>query len=777
MQSAKLLAQARLLSFVSIRSRYNIRYIGVRIVTVRRHFFRHFPLLLAPALLLAAGCGGLVTAKSSNSVFAITPGAGSIDTNCTGCNAANAQGGLVHQFTATLASSGAAKVTWSVFGGDAVSGPGSINSSGQYTPPSFLTADRAEVVVTATLEADPDIRASAVLSVTPGFLQPLTPENAALGANGSVTITGILAEAGGATGIHFTLADSATGQSGGQGSLSAASCQRESQAFTSCSVTYTAPALVQSTGTTYVVASVTGSSSRTSTVVLVNAAGVTSNPASHQGQLTASMLLGSSGGNNSDYDTRGNQIVDCCSGTLGALIEDASKRQYLLSNNHVLARSDHANVGVTIVQPGLIDNNCSPLGDGAGVEPVASLTGWLPLRSKLTNADAAIAQVTSRAVDPAGRIMELGGKRADGALTAAAPGISSTGGKGEGAWLDQKVAKSGRTTGLTCGGVSVVDLDVTVDYYFDCAETRHYLSKTFTHQIGVSGNQFSDAGDSGALVVDAGNAEPVGLYFAGGTDSSGVSQGVASPAYDVLNELSAQVGGGTSYTFVGTADHAVSCLSYGNNTIAAAQGRALSYAETARAQQALAQARMLVSSSAGILGVAASKSSDHPGEAAVILYTDENRTVNVPATVDGVRTQAVPTTARAVAWGSAPQAPLEAGSVSLPSSALAQAVAVKNQAAVGLMRKTPAFFGVGVGQSLDNPKEAVLVIYVDRNRLPAQLPATVDGLRTRYVVMDRLHVTRSYATPAQRHCMAHTPSSHPELLDPLSLLRPRLKLY
>jgi hypothetical protein len=110
---------------------------------------------------------------------------------------------------------------------------------------------------------------------------------------------------------------------------------------------------------------------------------------------------------------------------------------------------------------------------------------------------------------------------------------------------------------------------------------------------------------------------------------------------------------------------------------------------------------------------------------------------------------------------------------------LAQAVAIKNQVAASLMRKTPAFFGVGVGQSLDNPKEAVLVIYVDRNRLPAQLPATVDGLRTRYVVMDRLHVTRSYATPAKPrlHCMPHTPAGQPERFDPLNLLKPRLKLY
>jgi hypothetical protein len=163
---------------------------------------------------------------------------------------------------------------------------------------------------------------------------------------------------------------------------------------------------------------------------------------------------------------------------------------------------------------------------------------------------------------------------------------------------------------------------------------------------------------------------------------------------------------------------------------------------------------MLVNSAAGILGVATGKSTDHPGEAAVILYTDESRTVTVPSTVDGVRTVMIPTTARAVAYGSAPRTPFEAGAVSLPSPALAQAASVKNQAAANLMRQNPAFFGVGVGQSLDNPREAALVIYVDRNHLPAQLPATVDGLRIRYIVMDRLHVTRSYAAPSRLHCMA-----------------------
>jgi hypothetical protein len=47
---------------------------------------------------------------------------------------------------------------------------------------------------------------------------------------------------------------------------------------------------------------------------------------------------------------------------------------------------------------------------------------------------------------------------------------------------------------------------------------------------------------------------------------------------------------------------------------------------------------------------------------------------------------------------------------------------------------------------------------VDKRNVPATLPATVSGMRTRYVVMNRFHVTRSYATAVSspRHCRAHT---------------------
>jgi len=748
-------------------------------------------LFAAPVLLLMAGCGiGRVAATSSNATFSIAPGTAQLDTNCTGCNSTTALGGASLQFSATLAAGGPAQVSWSVYGGDAASGPGKITPSGQYTPPTFLTADSAQVLVTATLVGNPAIAATSLLTVTPGFLQPLSPENAAVAAGGSVTITAYLAEAGGATGINFSLADSPNATGGGLGTLGPATCQRDRQSFTSCTVTYTAPAVVAANGATYVVANVgpsvlpaavlRTSPSRTAAALLLNTAGVASNPATHQGLMPVTLQLGSSGGNLNDYGVSGNQIVDCCSGTLGALIEDSTHRQYLLSNNHVLARSDQASIGEAIVQPGLIDNNCTPT--GAGISTLATLSGWLPLSARSTNADAAIAAVASRSIDPTGSILELGARQPDGVLAAAPPGVSSTGGKGESGALEMKVAKSGRTTGLTCGGITAVDLDVTVDYFRDCAETQPYLTKTFTGQLAVSGNSFSDAGESGALLVDAANAEPVGLFFAGGNDADGVSQGVATPAPEVLSELGAQrVGGGAGYSFVGAADHSVSCLNYGSGAIAAAQARSLTESQMAVARQAVVEARALVNPQAGILGVSTGKSNDHPGEAAIVFYTDQAMNPGIPSNLAGVRTMAIPTTAHAFSAGLTPLNAALAGSGgqsiagAISPAALNAAIAVKRQFAPALLKRNSGFFAVGVGQSLDNPREAALVLYVDRRHIPAHLPQTIGGLRTRYVVMDRLHVTRSYALPApsRLHCLPHPAPISPSGLGLSSLFRPQ----
>ncbi len=755
--------------------------------TLTRFAVRALVIAALPAIFALAGCGaGTLAASSpggnsgtsSSGGFSISPGTVTIDTNCTGCNGTGNSGTSVEQFSASLTAGGAAGVTWSVSGGDATAGAGSISSTGQYTPPAYLTADSVNVTVTATLTSNTSDKATAVVQVTPGFLQPLTPENVALGANGTLTVTGYLAEAGGTTGINYALSGSATGSSGGQGALNTPSCVRSTQAFTYCTITYTAPGTISATAATYVVATVGSSSSKTASEILLNTADVDSNPAAHQQQLSTPIALGSSGGNNNDYDENSSgRILDCCGGTLGALLQNSSGTQYLLSANHVLARSDQAGVGEPIVQPGLIDDNCTPYNDGGTETLVGTLTGFVPLKSTSSNVDAAIAQVSSGAVNTSGNILELGARQSDGTLAAAPPGVSSTGGKGETGTINMSVAKSGRTTGLTCAAISAINATVQVSYYSNCAETTPYYTKTFSNQLEITGNQFSDAGDSGSLIVDTSDAEPVGLFYAGGVDASGVSQGVANPASDVLNELDSQMG--TTYTFVGTTDHPVSCLNYGDATATAAQAHSLTDAETSRTDAALGAARSLVNPSAGVLGVVAGKSSDRIGEGAVIVYVDQSMSVTVPQTINGVRTIVIPTTAQALAYGVAPQTALETAAP-LSSAVLNQAINIKQQIVAGLMSRNPAFFGVGIGQSLDNPKEAALVIYVDRRQVPATLPATIDGLRVRYVIMERLHVTRSYAAGLQSRsrCMSHAITAQPSADDPFHLnSRTKLNLF
>ena len=184
-----------------MQSSINEEIRGIRPVLtgIRLAALRLVASLLLTGSIVLAGCGGGAKAdtQSSGDSLSITPGMASIDTNCTGCNSSNRAGAAVLQLYAIRNQNPATEITWSLSGGDSSAGTGSITTEGQYTPPSYLTADRVEVEVTAALKSDPSIRATSILIVTAGFLQPLTPENVALGPNGTVSITGVLAEAGG----------------------------------------------------------------------------------------------------------------------------------------------------------------------------------------------------------------------------------------------------------------------------------------------------------------------------------------------------------------------------------------------------------------------------------------------------------------------------------------------------------------------------------------------------------------------------------------------------
>ncbi len=83
--------------------------------------------------------------------------------------------------------------------------------------------------------------------------------------------------------------------------------------------------------------------------------------------------LGISGGNEKDFDA--NNI--CGAGTLGSLWQDAAGTQYILSNNHVLARLNAGAPGEIIIQPGLKDCNC-----GKGLfQAVAKLSDYKFLKT------------------------------------------------------------------------------------------------------------------------------------------------------------------------------------------------------------------------------------------------------------------------------------------------------------------------------------------------------------------------------------------------------------
>jgi hypothetical protein len=216
--------------------------------------------------------------------------------------------------------------------------------------------------------------------------------------------------------------------------------------------------------------------------------------------------FGVSGGNVNDITTR-----FCCSGTLGALITDGTT-QYILSNNHVLARGDKAVAGEDVSQPGLIDNNC------AVATVVADFTGAAPLGS---NVDAAVAQLRPGQMDSTGFIEDIG--------VPSSSIVNPSVGLG--------VAKSGRTTGFTTGTIASINTSVSVQYQAQCGQGKKFVV-SYTNQVVINSSTFSAGGDSGSLIVTNNAAHnPVALLFAGSSTTT-----IGNPIGAVLTTLSSALG-------------------------------------------------------------------------------------------------------------------------------------------------------------------------------------------------------------------------------------------
>jgi hypothetical protein len=300
--------------------------------------------------------------------------------------------------------------------------------------------------------------------------------------------------------------------------------------------------------------------------------------------------FGVSGGNINDSSRR-----FCCSGTLGALVT-INGAKYILSNNHVLNRSDQGSAGDDISQPGLIDNNCQVpriVGDLSAAPPLGS------------NVDAAVALLRPGTMDSTGFIEDIGIPSSE--IATATVGMS--------------VAKSGRTTGFTTGNVTSTNTSVSVQYQRGCGGGKKFIV-SYTNQVVIGGAGFSAGGDSGSLIVRNNTAHnPVALLFAGSSTST-----IGNPIGEVLTKVAAALNGGTA-TFSGSAGGPGRGLGRANQerepfTPGVAQLQELPQQASDRASAVLEMHRANLMFQPGVIGAGVGATSDDNLRAAIVVYVD-----------------------------------------------------------------------------------------------------------------------------------------------------------
>ena len=435
------------------------------------------------------------------------------------------------------------------------------------------------------------------------------------------------------------------------------------------------------------------------------------------GNRTAQSLpikMGTSGGNGLDSTTSGTTIT-CCSGTLGSLVQRAGTF-YILSNNHVLARSDQATPGELITQPGLVDSKCAPATAVANLSQFVNLPqGGTSTSPKTGTVDAALAAIISGAVDTSGSILELGTASSTPNVPNPAPPASSTVAPA----LSMAVAKVGRSSGLTCSTISKINALVDINYSTSCSGgTTFYVQ--FDNQIVINGGSFSAAGDSGSLVVNSQTAQPVGLLYGGDSTST-----VANPIGAVLNALADTKG--NVPTIVGGAEHPILCPTVAAAAHASAQTSvSVAPAELAHATSIAGRYATRLMASPEVAGVAVGRSQDAPGQAAVLIYVKSLPPPGTfPAQLEGVRTRIVPASTLQANEKSASGVP----AMAVSQQEVTRATAVKEQWGRQLLASNPAIFGVGVGASADSPGEAVLGIFISKDASYTP-PPVLQGVRT-----------------------------------------------
>ncbi|GAC1662197.1 MAG: hypothetical protein NVS9B4_15570 [Candidatus Acidiferrum sp.] len=653
------------------------------------------------------------------------------------------------QFSAAVTGTANTSVTWSVNGGAA---NGTISASGLYTAPTSVP-NPATITVTATSQANTSVFGTATATIAgppSGVTVQVVPNRVTLPNFGTQQFSAVVS---GST--NQAVSWQVNGATGGTMQFG----------FISGSGFYVAPSGAPTKsdgagGSTADGATITVTAVPQADTTTSSSAAITIAPGNALLQ-SGPIKLGTSGGNARDSVTisssSGTRTI-CCGGTLGSLVKRGGV-QYILSNNHILAKSDSGKVGDNISQPSIIDTSCDP----SQTNTVATLSQFFSLVSSPTpNIDAAIAQVLAGKVDPGGNILYLGATATNGVPDPGAPNSGPLVGPAVG----MTVAKSGRSTGLTCAAIGAINTNTTVQYTGNCDGTGAKFSVQYANQVDIFGGGFSAGGDSGSLIVTQSTADPIALLFAGSDSDT-----VGNPVSDVLNFFKS---GTDAVTFVGGGPHAVIGCALPNapqSASASAQSAILLQSAREASAETLEKAasardiyrqQLLAHPAMQAVGVGASY--DNPEESAVVLFVTRGQPhSNLPAQVAGVRTRIVEGDLfrRRGALNAEESAEMEQ-TVAPPQAvyAISEAEVARAKAVhivhVADVMKWPGVQGVGIGSSVDSPGEAALMIFIIRGVPHDPIPAVIDGLRTRvressrFVAGSTSHDARFCALPVQR---------------------------
>jgi len=207
-------------------------------------------------------------------------------------------------------------------------------------------------------------------------------------------------------------------------------------------------------------------------------------------------------------------------GTIGAIVEDPDGF-YILSNNHVLADVNKGQPGVAVTQPGPLDAH------GESDVLVGALDRYVPIAfNRLNLVDCAVARIQNNEQWWTHYSLALGDPDGDGTVNPISGSREITTDD-----LGRDVVKAGRTTGVTKGRITAIELDgLRVDMGPGLALFRDQI------EVVSDDGAFSAGGDSGSLILDE-EGYALGLLFAGGRDSGGVERTYANRFTEVLRLL------------------------------------------------------------------------------------------------------------------------------------------------------------------------------------------------------------------------------------------------